>query len=254
MNRMLGFFSKKYTKVEQLDEKSDNSINSVWTDTTKGKARSFRTAYLPWLLHFFAISAYSILIFVNHLKRHACSPCFSENLLGAPIVWEDRTFYTNKYVNHTDPYSGENPDVDSVWADPIENIIIVITEEEKKNLPGGRDTARAYGEQNGYAVSIEMFHQLHCLNYLRKSYFSDSHTETFSLAKHADHCFSYLYQTLLCYADVGVATVKLIEEYNVFQPEFNVTKQCRNHSLIKDWQNSRKAQFYPQEKLVLEQR
>ncbi|GJP93024.1 hypothetical protein AlacWU_05923 [Aspergillus niger] len=137
----------------------------------------------------------------------------------------------------------DNPDVDVVWADPIVNNIIVITEEEKQKLPGGRDTARAFGAQGGYAVSIEMFHQLHCLNYLRKAFFDEKSDRVADFEKHSDHCFSYLYQSLLCYADVQVMTTRVDETFKVYQPEFNVTKQCRNIDIIKTWQDTRKAEY-----------
>ncbi|KAK8067392.1 hypothetical protein PG997_014139 [Apiospora hydei] len=233
---MPGVFSKRYSKVEQLDDSAE-------LPPTEHEARLRKVNYLPWLLHLVLLASYSTFVVIARVKGTSCSPCFSESLIGAPIAWEERTFSTNRYINGSDPYSRENPNVDSAWAEPIDNIIIVISEEEKQRLPGERDTARAYGEPRGYAVSIEMFHQLHCLNYLRKAYFEDGPDRLSDPERHADHCFSYLYQTLLCHADVGVMTMRVDEEFNIFQPEFNVTKQCRDHKLIRAWQRSRKSEF-----------
>ncbi|KAK7965738.1 uncharacterized protein PG986_000015 [Apiospora aurea] len=231
---MSGVFSKRYSKVEQLD-------GSAELPPTENEARLRKVNYLPWLLHLVLLASCSTFVVVARLKDPSCSPCFSgkhqcsnEATRGSMLIW---------YINGSDPYSRENPNVDSAWAEPIDNIIIVINEEEKQRLPGERDTARAYGEPNGYAVSIEMFHQLHCLNYLRKAYFKDGPDRLSDPEKHADHCFSYLYQTLLCHADVGVMTMRVDEEFNIFQPEFNVTKQCRDHHLIRAWQRSRRSEF-----------
>ena len=47
-------------------------------------------------------------------------------------------------------------------------------------------------------------------------------------------------------------TVKLDPVADVFQPEFNVTKQCRNQELIKNWQTSRKPLFDPDGDKLLE--
>lgn len=80
---MLQFFARNYEKVEQLNEISDEATNALWTDTVKDKGRSFRVAYLPWLLHFVVVISYSILIFAKHLKTERCSPCFS----GEDYTW-----------------------------------------------------------------------------------------------------------------------------------------------------------------------
>ncbi|RAL00025.1 oxidase ustYa family protein [Aspergillus ibericus CBS 121593] len=233
---MLSLFSRRYRKVEQVDELPN-------TPGIPKKGSVLKTIHLPWLLHLIVLATYSVILFVTQLNRNTWSPCFNEFLLGAPIVWEERTFTTNRYVKNADSYSIDNPDVDSVWADPIEHTIIVITEREKQKLPGGRDTARAYGAQGGYAVSIEMFHQLHCLNYLRKAFFYEANDRAADSEKHSDHCFSYLYQSLLCYADVEVMTMRVDENFNIYQPEFNVTKQCRDYNIIKAWQETRKAEY-----------
>jgi hypothetical protein len=74
---MFQFFARKYEKVEQLNEISDDATNNLLRDTVKCKDRSFRAAYLPWLLHFVVIISYSIFIFAKHLNTEKCSPCFS---------------------------------------------------------------------------------------------------------------------------------------------------------------------------------
>lgn len=62
---------------------------------------------------------------------------------------------------------------------------------------------------------------------------------------HSDHCFSYLAQTLMCHADVGVMTTTWREEAQVFTADFNVTKQCRDFDAILQWAQTRKAKYNP---------
>ena len=64
---------------------------------------------------------------------------------------------------------------------------------------------------------------------------------------HADHCFSYLVQTLLCHADVGSMTTRWDERAQVYHANFNVTKQCRNYDAIRKWVLDRKPKFEPPE-------
>ncbi|KAK4113315.1 hypothetical protein N656DRAFT_612500 [Canariomyces notabilis] len=240
---MLGSFSdsKRYSKVggvEHVDETPDPAWVAKQTHVSK-------TTWLPWLLHLLALAIYSVVFFVTQLNTKTCSPCFSESLLDAPIVWEGRTFFTNGYINGTDPYSNVNPNVDQVWEDLIERVIIVISEEEKNSLPGGRGTTRAYGTEGGYAASLEMRHQLHCLNWIRKAFYDESEDSRADPQKHVDHCFSYLYQSFLCFADVSVLTMTVVsnETHSKYHPLFNGTKQCRNFDVIKAWEDSRRAEY-----------
>lgn len=62
---------------------------------------------------------------------------------------------------------------------------------------------------------------------------------------HDKHCFDYLWQTLLCHADVTVMTVGWNEKQQAFNANFAVTKQCRNFEAIHNWAKNREAKFKP---------
>lgn len=62
---------------------------------------------------------------------------------------------------------------------------------------------------------------------------------------HDEHCFNYLWQTLLCHADVSVMTVGWNEKQQAFNADFAVTKQCRNFDVIHNWAKNRQAKFTP---------
>ena len=84
-------------------------------------------------------------------------------LSGLELTQWAETYTSNIHSNVFDPYSRDNPNVDEAWKALVDTHITTISEEEKQKLPGGRFTARAYGGEDGYAVLIEVFHQLHCL-------------------------------------------------------------------------------------------
>lgn len=102
-----------------------------------------------------------------------------------------------------------------------------------------------------YAIflSIQPIYYLDQQDALRKGYFGVNHTDIYpgfpDANGHADHCFSYLLQTLLCHADVGVMTTTWSEQDNEFLADFNVTRQCRNFDAIREWAQTRKAMFNP---------
>ena len=86
-------------------------------------------------------------------------------------------------------------------------------------------------------------------NALRVGYYNGNNSEIdkgfADPGGHSDHCFSYLLQTLLCHADVGVMTTTWNERAHVYMADFNVTKQCRNYDAIKTWAKTRHAKFSP---------
>ncbi|KAF9554911.1 hypothetical protein CPC08DRAFT_821399 [Agrocybe pediades] len=96
----------------------------------------------------------------------------------------------------------------------------------------------------GYMASIEVTHQLHCLNFLRK-YTFHSHYETFdpvftapkpdTFRKHLDHCVEIIRQNLMCSADVGMLTYEWVKGFSVPYPDFNTQHQCRNFEKILKW-------------------
>ncbi|KAF2092599.1 hypothetical protein NA57DRAFT_49976 [Rhizodiscina lignyota] len=95
-----------------------------------------------------------------------------------------------------------------------------------------------------YIVTIEMFHQLHCLSYLRQRVY-EAPGEHFqkesdkSRADHLSHCVDYLRQVLMCHGDV--TPIALIADPNppAFRPpilpNFSIKHTCRKFDKIFDW-------------------
>ncbi|CAK1367028.1 unnamed protein product [Cercospora beticola] len=90
----------------------------------------------------------------------------------------------------------------------------------------------------GFPVTLEMFHQLHCVDYLRQGLFynvayyrNEVHSlpwleanDTDAVETHLAHCVDALRQLILCHADIGVAPFKLGEQ----TPDFGRPRTCRN--------------------------
>ncbi|KAK0613277.1 hypothetical protein B0T14DRAFT_569346 [Immersiella caudata] len=239
-----------YESLHQHDDPESDSF----TSTRRKSWSSRQSVVLQWLLYAGLFITYCAGVFYLGHKWRECSPCFSEKMLSAPIIWEDRTFLSSIHSDVFDPYSREsNPEgVDDAWDSIQEARIARISSAEKQELPGGRATGRLFGAEGGYAVLLDVFHQLHCLNSIRLSYYQN-HTQAHEGAAkgfetpggHIDHCFSYLAQTLMCHGDVGVMTTTWREKAQVFTADFNVTKQCRNFEAIQKWAKGRAAKNLP---------
>ncbi|KAE9401368.1 hypothetical protein BT96DRAFT_773808, partial [Gymnopus androsaceus JB14] len=95
----------------------------------------------------------------------------------------------------------------------------------------------------GYMASLEVVHQLHCLNMLRKYTYNDYYKEfdkAFTVdpekfRTHLDHCVEILRQELMCIADVGVITYEWVDGWELPYPDFNTVHQCRNFEKVLDW-------------------
>ena len=102
--------------------------------------------------------------------------------------------------------------------------------------------ARLANGQDGWAGTFEVFHQIHCLNLLRKRFFAperngpaDWGEEADLWAWHNEHCFEYLRQTLLCHADVNIFPLEYDARHEVYVPRPSAEKRCRNWDVVHEY-------------------
>ncbi|KAL9058555.1 MAG: hypothetical protein Q9162_001710 [Coniocarpon cinnabarinum] len=127
-----------------------------------------------------------------------------------PIPMEVRNF-------ERDPLYADrpNPDSDAAWNHLLPNGrgFVFIQDWEDYNLEPGEETAWSP------IYSVALFHQLHCLGVIRKTYwkmidhyhandteFMDELVENLlgPEGEHAHHCFDYLRQTIQCAGDMAM--------------------------------------------------
>ncbi|KAI0150788.1 hypothetical protein GGR57DRAFT_514058 [Xylariaceae sp. FL1272] len=95
------------------------------------------------------------------------------------------------------------------------------------------------GHKRRYCVSV--FHQLHCLDMLRRGYYSaagyssngaiERHSHAGQPA-HMQHCFDYIRQALMCAAD---ATLEEREESISGVKGWGTTHKCRDFEALQRW-------------------
>ncbi|KAI1330219.1 hypothetical protein F5Y16DRAFT_408705 [Xylariaceae sp. FL0255] len=93
-----------------------------------------------------------------------------------------------------------------------------------------------------YMASVEAFHQMHCVNLLRKysylEYYLEHEPEFFQspmLRTHTDHCIEMLRQTIMCSADLHIITYDWVEKVDWPWPDFSISRNCRNYEALHDW-------------------
>ncbi|KAI9703546.1 MAG: hypothetical protein M1820_005850 [Bogoriella megaspora] len=87
-------------------------------------------------------------------------------------------------------------------------------------------------------AGISAFHQLHCLNLLRRIYYAeklgiklDSHGPQLSVT-HWGHCIDYLRRAIMCHADDNMEPV---DDKTLQITLRDVPRKCRDYDVLKAW-------------------
>ncbi|KAK6845905.1 hypothetical protein PG987_001093 [Apiospora arundinis] len=101
-------------------------------------------------------------------------------------------------------------------------------------------TVRAPAEwglgDDAHLVQLDLAHQLHCLDVVRKAMYPDYYAERALLrGVHAQHCVDVLLQNLLCDASVDVYTHNWVETQRHPFPDMSLNRQCRDFDAVLAW-------------------
>lgn len=108
--------------------------------------------------------------------------------------------------------------------------------------------------ERGYVVMLDVFHQLHCLNVIRKALnpavYASPHPSEEGLdylldVYHVDHCVDSIRQSLMCSVDVTPLVWQWSSERQKYLEKAQVPHTCRNFEAVKLWaaQNRLKENF-----------
>lgn len=144
-----------------------------------------------------------------------------------------------------------SPEVDAAWDYLSAEDMQFITVSSDGVRRSGKNPATAVKAplswgigEDAYVAQVEVFHQIHCLNELRKEmyydYYYDSPRHELHRS-HKSHCVHMLLQNLMCNADVGVITHNWLHDERYYAPktrpfpDFSVAKQCRDFDAVMKW-------------------
>lgn len=100
-----------------------------------------------------------------------------------------------------------------------------------------------------YIVTLDVFHQLHCLNMMRKLVYPDAYpkdltsgsAESNDTVVHFEHCYEQLRQSLQCHSDVSTIFWEWSERRQRYLGNAHTTHTCRNFEKIRQWGNENRA-------------
>ncbi|RDW68187.1 hypothetical protein BP6252_09583 [Coleophoma cylindrospora] len=234
-----------HSSVNEEEESFLSTIESRMSDVRPSSVRGSKTS---WFL-------YVVLMITSLLIGCAIGYAIRQDSTPKSIGFAD-TSQLNTYDGTTFPlheqrfngslfkrsaYSGPpTPDMDKTWGRFTEDgsklmkeyppILNISTEDALRTTSYPLETAvHLKDAQNiGYMASLGFFHQLHCLNMLRKfihlDYYKETEPDWYSqpyLRGHADHCVDMLREALMCHGDTTLIVYHWIEGYADPVPDFS---------------------------------
>ncbi|KAH7919152.1 hypothetical protein BV22DRAFT_1041177 [Leucogyrophana mollusca] len=154
-----------------------------------------------------------------------------------------------------------SPEVDAAWervshdSRPTRMTLEQLLRTGEEPLPFMAKYPDEYG--GGYIATVEVIHQLHCLNMLRKVTWGEHYKHSDhsfddtpeAFRTHVDHCIEMIRQNIMCRGDVTMITYDWVKGSKDPFPNFNVRHQCRNFDKVLDWVDAHRV-FIPKSKFV----
>ncbi|KAK3358678.1 hypothetical protein B0T25DRAFT_530902 [Lasiosphaeria hispida] len=208
---------------------------------------------LPYVLALLATTNIVTLAFV--FAKH---PCPSSSPIYPKLEGVDETYrwtqFTSTLFSQSQYVARPSPEVDSLWKDlgaEIDDILIPAHYGKAADVSPGHAFVEFEPGNPSFVVSVEAFHQLHCLNLLRKSLFYNAdyykglgvkefRNHGTMLQMHIDHCLDMLRERLMCTADAGILP-SFYTIYNTTTPDFKRDHHCRDYGSLQAWGRAAKA-------------
>ncbi|MCJ1442095.1 MAG: hypothetical protein MMC23_002587 [Stictis urceolatum] len=242
----------RYEKLSTISEEDDIFRDQ---EALLSRARPIHNATLTtpwlWLVHIILFTISGLLIFCNGFAFHPTTQQhvekFSSYSPAAPAVSYSSIKF-NGSTGDMSPYVGASPESDAAWNRITFDIGDQMISESELVAIDKPNTVLKVTDPNtgieGYRIGLEVFHQLHCLNLLRKVSYQEYYRpmggdfadppEKFR--GHVDHCIEMLRMNLMCESDIGVITFHEVPGMDDGPwPDFSTWHTCRNFEAVRDW-------------------
>ncbi|KAF7344830.1 hypothetical protein MVEN_01644300 [Mycena venus] len=125
-----------------------------------------------------------------------------------------------------------SPAVDAAWHKLYSVAETRITKSEALKMPNR--TWPLQREPGHYMFALDVFHQLHCLDVLRKQV-HPGYNYTRIPISHVRHCIGAIRQALMCSADISTVVWQWSEERQLAEQRDDIVHVCRDFERIREW-------------------
>ncbi|THG98154.1 hypothetical protein EW026_g3976 [Hermanssonia centrifuga] len=166
-----------------------------------------------------------------------------ETLLYSPaqeaVVYEPKSFVLGHSKGQAKTIFGAEPsaEVDEAWND-LYNVFAVsqIPAAQAKLLPN--KTLRVPGDTGNYIIGLSVFHELHCLDVIRKALNPDHYADP------ATGDIDMVRQALMCAADITPLIWQWHEDVQKARAAPDVVHICRNYDNIVQWAKAHRMKHH----------
>ncbi|KAI0129729.1 hypothetical protein BJ170DRAFT_617373 [Xylariales sp. AK1849] len=162
--------------------------------------------------------------------------------------------FNPRFTGTPSPYMGQpNPDVDRIWYDLAELRNFGVPKETLNRMNRSKGAVQ-FPESGRYQVGMEVFHQLHCLNYLRMYTYMDYYEKidydmvAESLEErrsHKDHCTEVLRQRLMRNPDLNVYSYHWTSRHEDVWGNLFTSHRCVDWERFHEWSQHNLVQYAP---------
>ncbi|CAJ0543619.1 Ff.00g038420.m01.CDS01 [Fusarium sp. VM40] len=154
------------------------------------------------------------------------------------VEYEIVTFNSDFPEDHSGKtaYYGASPSAEAAWKKLMDPYLVQISSAEAARI--SRPTSQISENPDYYITSLDVYHQLHCLNDIRKMV-RDYNTTDGNLGRlqtmHKFHCIDSIRQSLMCNADLSLIHWYWAPQVGKNFPNATTTHICRKWSIIEEW-------------------
>ncbi|KAF5679232.1 hypothetical protein FHETE_973 [Fusarium heterosporum] len=186
------------------------------------------------------------------LQRKSPQKAYIPNEIYSPaqsVVEYETVVFSGGLREEKSSFRGSSSDVDDEW-DKLYNEVLIsqISPGQAAKLPNA--TTPFTNDTSHYIVELDVFHQLHCLNMLRKLVYPAVYTMDLTSGSekaidnifHMEHCYEQLRQSLQCSSDISTIYWGWSLKKQRMLGNVRTTHTCKNFEKIRDWAVEHKAQ------------
>ncbi|KAK2875679.1 hypothetical protein FQN49_001512 [Arthroderma sp. PD_2] len=178
--------------------------------------------------------------FIASNNPQECTSIYPEVVYSpARAVQEFQPVRFDGDVRTTNAYKGPpSKELDKAWKDLYDVGPILVDKAKLKAI--GKESIEVPSRPGKHLAKLAVFHQLHCLDYVRRyvhneHYRIDDSHATVSAIEHADHCIDMIRQALSCSADPTLITFKQSSPIEPVEADFSATHACSNFDKVREW-------------------